>query len=63
MYKTDIREQMKEKRGQLTQSEIVQKSQIICDEIIKRFPDRDMTVCLYFPIRNEVDIRPLFSFY
>ncbi len=63
MYKTDIREQMKEKRAGLSETEIAEKSKIICDTIMNRYPDRDMKVCLYFPIRNEVDIRPLFSFY
>ena len=63
MFKTDARMQMKEKRSEMSSLEISEKSKVICDTIVQKYPDRDMSVCLYFPVRNEVDVRPLFSYY
>lgn len=60
--KKEIRKRMLAKRQELSNEEVGEKSQQIC----ARLKELDIfchskNICLYMPIRNEVDVTPLFK--
>ncbi|MBQ2968059.1 MAG: 5-formyltetrahydrofolate cyclo-ligase [Clostridia bacterium] len=54
---------MKAKRNSLSDAEVQSKSLAVCETVKQMYPNRDMYVCAYASIQNEVDISALFTFY
>lgn len=60
--KKELRRQMLAQRQKLTEKEVTEKSGIICSRIKehKVFSSSD-NICLYMPVKNEVDVTLLFD--
>lgn len=63
MNKSDIRKQVLENRKALSCESVSEKSRIICDKLISLFPDKELCVLAYSPIKNEVDTDSIVSYY
>ncbi len=55
--KKQLRREVLEKRRAMSQSEVAEKSEVICDTVLKLSELREAEkVCIYMPINNEVDV-------
>ena len=54
---------MKNERNQLSVDFVSHSSEIICKKIKELYPEKEIVVCAYSAIRNEVDISELFDYY
>lgn len=62
--KQQLRQHYLQLRSTLTPEEHLLKSRLIADRLIQRILNlRPKNVLLYYPIRNEVDLTPLFEFF
>jgi 5-formyltetrahydrofolate cyclo-ligase len=58
--KKEIRREILAKRSAMTSSEVLEQSRRICENVISTDLYQECkTLCLYMPIRNEVDVRLL----
>lgn len=62
MDKKQLRKQILSIRNQLSQEEVTKRSGVICERLAgSRLWSSCKNVCLYMPIRNEVDVTMLFD--
>lgn len=63
MTKSEIRKKVYETRLSLSDDFISKNSEIICDKLIEKFPDRNLTVFSYLGVKNEVKTDKILSYY
>lgn len=63
MTKNEIRKEVYATRLSLSDDFILKNSEIICDKLIEKFPDRNLTVFSYFGVKNEVKTEKVLSYY
>ncbi len=63
MTKNEIRKEVLTKRTQATSDFVKINSKQICDEFIRKYPDKNLTVFAYFGVKNEVETLELLKYY
>ena len=63
MTKSEIRKKVYANRLSLSDNFVSKNSEVICDKLIKKFPDRNLTVFLYVGVKNEVKTDKILSYY